>query len=202
MRIARYAQGDDYHKVMTKRLHRMADAPREQFPDEQFKCTVDTAPILEREHAERAGLGWCGKHTLLIHPRFGSWMLLGTIVTTLKLQTSSEANYPVALLPPSDHCGTCTRCIDACPTQCIANPDDTGHRSVDAKRCISYLTLEHRSLIDLSLHEPMGDWIAGCDVCQSVCPYNQCGRQRKEVSKQSTGPRSATLLHPPSPRPF
>ncbi len=166
-RIARYAWGRDYHKLIKRRLHRLADALADRFPDHAFRCTVDTAPILEREHAARAGLGWIGKHTLLIHPRFGSWMLLGTIVTTLAIQTSADAGHPPPLLPPADHCGTCTRCIDACPTRCISP------RQIDARRCISYLTIEHRDLIDPGLHEPMGEWIAGCDVCQEVCPYNQ-----------------------------
>jgi epoxyqueuosine reductase len=166
-RVARYAWGRDYHTVMKKRLHRMADALASRFPQEQFRCAVDTAPILEREHAQRAGLGWCGKHTLLIHPQFGSWMVLGEIVTTLSIQSSAEAGFPGPTVAPDDHCGTCTRCIDACPTGCI-----TPH-AVDATRCISYLTLEHRSTIDPTLHEAMGDWVAGCDVCQEVCPFNR-----------------------------
>lgn len=160
-RIARYARGDDYHKVMKKRLHGLADALRERHPDETFRVAVDTAPVLEREHAARAGLGWTGKHTLLIHPRKGSWMLLGVVVTTLRLHPDDEPT------TPESHCGTCTRCIDACPTDCITP------YSVDASRCISYLTLEHRGPITPSLHEPMGDWVAGCDVCQEVCPFNQ-----------------------------
>lgn len=160
-RIARYARGDDYHKVMKKRLHTMADTLRERHPAGAFRVAVDTAPVLEREHAARAGLGWTGKHTLLIHPRKGSWMLLGVIVTTLRLHTDNEPR------PPESHCGTCTRCIDACPTDCITP------YSVDASRCISYLTLEHRGPIAPGLHEPMGDWVAGCDVCQQVCPFNR-----------------------------
>jgi epoxyqueuosine reductase len=160
-RIARYAHGDDYHRVMKKRLHELADALRERWPEHTFRTTVDTAPTLEREHARRAGLGWVGKHTLLIHPRLGSYFFLGEIITTLPLQSSDAPPRAV-----TDHCGSCTRCIDACPTRCI-----TPH-SVDASRCISYLTLEHRGPIAPVLHEPMGDWIAGCDVCQEVCPFN------------------------------
>ncbi|MEX0887598.1 MAG: QueG-associated DUF1730 domain-containing protein, partial [Phycisphaeraceae bacterium] len=206
-RFARYGWGDDYHKVMKKRLHALADALRQRWPEAVCKCTVDTAPILEREHAARAGLGWVGKHTLLIHPRLGSYMLLGAIVTTLEIEptrrvrcadlpesdtaaytaspgadgagagaeASRSAQRTLRTLPPlpgADHCGTCTRCIDACPTQCIENPAETGRRSVDATRCISYLTLEHRGPIEASLHEAMGDWVAGCDVCQEVCPFN------------------------------
>lgn len=162
-KIARYAWQKDYHRDMKKRLHRLTDALRAQFPGNTFKATVDTAPVLEREHAQRAGLGWVGKHTLLIHPQMGSFFLLGEIITTLPLQTSIEAGAKLM----TNHCGACTRCLDACPTQCITP------YSVDATRCISYLTLEHRSAIDPQLHEAMGDWLAGCDVCQEVCPFNK-----------------------------
>lgn len=166
-RVARYAWGRDYHKVMKKRLHALADELRAEDPDEQFRATVDTAPLHEREHASRAGLGWIGKHTLLLHPRRGSWLLLGTIVTTLKLADSESLGWPDDLVPPVDHCGTCTRCIDACPTQCITP------YQLDASRCISYLTIEHRDVIPADLHAAMGDWVAGCDVCQEVCPHNR-----------------------------
>ncbi|MEX0745917.1 MAG: tRNA epoxyqueuosine(34) reductase QueG [Phycisphaeraceae bacterium] len=199
-RIARYAWGDDYHKTIKQRLHRLADALRERQPDATFRAVVDTAPLLEREHAARAGLGWIGKHTLTLHPRLGSYLLLGAIVTTLDLPRSADQAYPGRTVPPTDHCGTCTRCIDACPTQCISDPDQhAGHRTLDATRCISYLTLEHRSLIDPSLHAPIGDWLAGCDVCQEVCPYNQPLRftdsnQQPEVSNQKSNVRLP--LHP------
>lgn len=159
-RIARYAWGDDYHKVLKKRLMQMADTLRENYPDHAFRVAVDTAPILEREHAKRAGLGWIGKHTLLIHPHLGSWFALGVIVSTL----DAPAQYPQTV---TDHCGTCTRCIDACPTDCITP------YQLDASRCISYLTLEHRTHIDKTLQKQMGNWIAGCDICQEVCPHNR-----------------------------
>lgn len=168
--VARYAWYGDYHKHMKKRLFDMADTLREVTPEHQFRVTVDTAPLLEREHAARAGLGWIGKHTLLIHPRKGSYFLLGAIVTTLRIAPDHQIE--------SDHCGSCTRCIDACPTDCITP------YSVDASRCISYLTLEHRTAIDPELHEPMGHWIAGCDICQEVCPYN--AEQRVEPSPKPT----------------
>jgi epoxyqueuosine reductase len=158
-RIARYAQISDYHKIMKKRLHHFADVLREQWPGEQFRVCVDTAPLLEREHARRAGLGWTGRHTLLLHPQYGSHLLLGEIVTTLPIEPDP---------PMTDHCGQCRRCIDACPTRCI----DENH-TIDARRCISYLTIEHRTSIDPALHEGMGDWIFGCDVCQAVCPFVQ-----------------------------
>lgn len=175
--IARYAWGDDYHKVIKKRLFTFADALREQFLNEQFKVAVDTAPVLEREHAMRAGLGWVGKHTLLIHPEKGSYLLLGEIITTLEIETSQNAAFPGDLMPPEDHCGTCTQCIDACPTDCITP------YQLDAKRCISYLTIEHRGVIDESLHQSMGQWIAGCDICQEVCPFN-AKRERNETKHQ------------------
>lgn len=159
-RIARYAQGDDYHTVIKKRLHTLCDALRAEHPDHHFRACVDTAPILEREHAARAGLGWIGKHTLLIHPRLGSYFFLAAIITTLDLEP------PSAQSPITDHCGSCTRCIDACPTSAI-----TPH-SVDASRCISYLTIEHRSPINPALKPAIGDWLFGCDVCQEVCPHN------------------------------
>jgi epoxyqueuosine reductase len=144
---------------MRKRLTRLAKELGEKFPSETFRACVDTATVLEREHAQRAGLGAVGKNTLLIQRGVGSWLLLGEIITTLPL-TVSQASDP-------DPCGTCTRCIDACPTQAITP------WSVDASRCISYLTIEHRSAIDPQFHEAIGDWLFGCDICQEVCPHNQ-----------------------------
>jgi epoxyqueuosine reductase len=158
-RVARYARGDDYHVVMKKRLRRLADELAAEFPGETFRVCVDTAPVLERELAQRAGLGAVGKHTLLIEPGAGSWLLLGEIVTTITFAPTT----PVV----ADPCGTCTRCLDACPTGAITP------WSVDATRCISYLTIEHRSAIEPKLHAEIGDWIFGCDVCQEVCPHNQ-----------------------------
>lgn len=160
-RVARYARGRDYHDVLKRRLHTLADALRVAFPSESFRAFVDTAPVLEREHAARAGLGWIGKHTLLIHPRLGSYSVLGGLLTTMELAP------PEGQRPVSDHCGTCTRCVDACPTGAITP------YSVDATRCVSYLTIERREAIDPSLHEGMRDWIFGCDVCQEVCPHNR-----------------------------
>jgi epoxyqueuosine reductase len=161
-RIARYARGRDYHVVMKRRLHRLADVLRGRFPREEFRSFVDTGPVLEREHAVRAGLGWVGKHTLLINPALGSYVLLGGMVTTLEIGVPPEA--PGAL---DDSCGTCTRCIDACPTGAITP------YSVDARRCISYLTIEHSGTIEEELQARMGGWLFGCDVCQEVCPYNR-----------------------------
>lgn len=168
-RIARYARGDDYHVVIRKRLHRLCDALRLRHPGEEFRAFVDTAPVLEREHALRAGLGWIGKHTLLIHPDLGSWLLLGGVLTTMKIEPIEEQS----VMP--DHCGTCTRCIDACPTQAITP------YSMDARRCISYLTIEHRDAIPAGLHALMGDWIFGCDICQEVCPHNRVRSGERDV---------------------
>ncbi|MGD9688959.1 MAG: tRNA epoxyqueuosine(34) reductase QueG [Phycisphaerales bacterium] len=161
-RVARYARGRDYHWFIKRRLHALNDSLRVRFPDHLFRTFVDTAPVLEREHAARAGLGWIGKHTLLIHPRDGSYLLLGGTLTSLDLGAADT-------LPPAvtDRCGTCTRCIDACPTRAITP------YSVNAARCISYLTIEHQSPIDPALAKDMGDWIFGCDICQEVCPYNR-----------------------------
>ena len=170
--IARYARGEDYHAVIKRRLKRLADCLRE-LPGAQgagFRAFVDSGPALEREHGARAGLGWIGKHTLLIDPAHGSWFVLGGIATTLNIA-------PDPLHPEvADHCGTCTRCIDACPTQAITP------YSVDARRCVSYLTIEHQGLIEPSLHAGIGDRLIGCDVCQEVCPFN--GRADPTLEEQ------------------
>ena len=158
-RIARYARGADYHRVIRRRLRVLSDELSARHPDEAFRTCVDTAPLLERELAEKAGLGAVGKHTLLIARGTGSYLLLGEIVTTMVLTPTPTAE--------PDPCGTCTRCIDACPTRAITP------WAVDATRCISYLTIEHRSPIERRYHRAMGDWIFGCDVCQEVCPHNQ-----------------------------
>lgn len=159
-RIARYARGKDYHKVLKKRLITLADELRARYPDDDFRVFVDTAPVLERELAMRAGLGWIGKHTLTIHPKLGSYFLLGGILTTRAVTPPQDQSRV------SDHCGSCTRCIDACPTDAITP------YSVDARRCISYLTIEHREPIDEEFHRAIGDWVYGCDICQEVCPHN------------------------------
>lgn len=177
-RIARYARGRDYHVHMKKRLHRVADTLSEQHPGETFRACVDTAPILEREVAAAAGLGAIGKHTLLIEPSIGSWLLLGEIVTTLEIEPTGSSQ-------DLDPCGTCTRCIDACPTDAITP------WSVDATRCVSYLTIEHRSRIEPGFHEGIGDWLFGCDICQEVCPHNQpTDRTRSQPTESAYAARS------------
>lgn len=157
-RVARYARGDDYHRVMKDRLHELCDALALEYPQHRFVACVDTAPVLEREHAQRAGIGYIGKNTMLIEPGVGSYLLLGEIITTLPLEVNE-----VRL---GDHCGTCTRCIDACPTQAITP------WSIDATACLSYHTIELRGPIDETFHEALGDWVFGCDICQEVCPHN------------------------------
>ncbi len=164
-RVAAYARGDDYHDVLPARMEELI-----QFIEAQVGGPVknrwytDTGPLLERDLAQRAGIGWIGKNTCLIHPNHGSYFLLSEILLDLDL----EPEEPFA----TDHCGTCTRCIQACPTDCIL-PD----RTIDARRCISYLTIELKDDIPLELREKMGDWIFGCDICQMVCPWNRFAEQ-------------------------
>lgn len=157
-RVARYALGDDYHEIIKNRLYALADWLRDDVPGTRTRCGVDTVPVMEKELAARAGVGWVGKNTCVINEQAGSWLLLGEVITTLVLPSDE---------PAVDRCGTCTRCIDACPTGAITAP-----YQLDARRCISYLTIEHRDEIGPELRAKMGDWLYGCDVCQDVCPWN------------------------------
>lgn len=157
-RVARYARGADYHAWIKEKLYAIADWLRAAVPGAETVCGVDTVPVLERELAARAGLGWIAKNTMLINERVGSWLFLGEVLTTADLPADA---------PAVDRCGTCTRCIDACPTRAITAP-----YQLDASRCISYLTIEHAGEIDPALARGMGDWVFGCDVCQEVCPHN------------------------------
>ncbi len=157
-RIASYARGRDYHKVIKKRLHALCDRWSQQYPAADFRTCIDTAPLLEREVAERAGLGRVGKNTLLIEPSGGSQLLLGEVLTTLHIRPTPGQQ--------DDPCGTCTRCIDACPTDAL-----TPWR-LDARRCISAMTIEHREVIDSKWHQGIGRWLFGCDACQTACPHN------------------------------
>lgn len=159
-RIAAYAWGQDYHLVLNERLKALAEFAEEQAGGPiPYRYYTDTGPLLERELAQRAGLGWIGKNTCLINPRFGSYYLLAEILFGIDL----ELDQPFT----ADHCGICTRCIDACPTGCIL-PD----RTLDARRCISYLTIENKGNIEPDLRPQIGRWIFGCDICQMVCPWN------------------------------
>jgi epoxyqueuosine reductase len=157
-RIARYALGDDYHELIKRRLHQLADWIRQTVPDARTRACVDTAPVMEKELAARSGVGWFGKNSCLINPHLGSWLLLGEIITTLDLPPDE---------PAIDRCGTCTRCIEACPTGAITAP-----YQLDARRCISYLTIEHRGPIPSELQPMIDEWLYGCDICQDVCPWN------------------------------
>jgi epoxyqueuosine reductase len=174
-RVAAYSWGEDYHEALPGRLqalvafleHRLGRA----IPNRWY---TDTGPILERDYAQLAGLGWIGKNTCLIHPRLGSYFLLAEILLGIDLEPDAPFAAPALQSPslpapalPGDLCGACTRCIEACPTQCIL-PD----RTLDAGRCISYLTIELKGAIPLELRPQMGDWVFGCDICQQVCPWN------------------------------
>jgi epoxyqueuosine reductase len=178
-RVAMYAWGGDYHKIVKKKLHSLADRLRADLPGPfDARACVDTAPLLERELAAAAGIGWIGKNTMVVSRELGSYFFLGALVTTLDLPPDK---------PAEDHCGTCTRCLEACPTSALIAP-----YRMDASRCVSYLTIEHRGEIPAQFHEPMGLWIFGCDVCQEVCPFNRKAPHTNE-------PRFA--LRPPGPRP-
>ena len=159
-RISAYAQGGDYHKTVKKALKALARFIVEQAPSE-LKVFVDTAPVMEKPLAQAAGIGWQGKHTNLVSRDHGSWLFLGVILTSLELE-------PDAVSEQGVHCGTCTRCLDACPTQAFLGP----HR-IDARRCISYLTIEHEGAIPSELRSAMGNRIYGCDDCLAVCPWNR-----------------------------
>ncbi len=166
-RIASYAWGDDYHEILPTRLARIVAFIESelgvQVPNRWY---TDTGPLLERELGQRAGLGWIGKNTCLIHPEHGSFFLLAEILLGLELEPDSPFQH--------DRCGSCRRCLEACPTGCILSD-----RTIDARRCISYLTIELKGAIPQNLRPKLGDWVFGCDICQQVCPWNR----RAENSK-------------------
>jgi len=161
-RIASYAWGDDYHDVLPERLRAIVTFIEAQIGTKKVpnRWYTDTGPILEREMAQRAGLGWIGKNTCLINPQAGSYFLLAEILLGIELPPDKAFT--------SDQCGSCTRCIEACPTECILP-----NRTIDANRCISYLTIEEKGSLPPDLRPQIGNWIFGCDVCQQVCPWNQ-----------------------------
>ena len=159
-RIAAYAWNEDYHETLKPRLAALVNFLEEEtgrsIPNRWY---TDTGPVLERDLAQRAGLGWIGKNSMLIHPSAGSYFLLSEILLGIQLEPDAPFT--------TDHCGSCTRCIDACPTACISP-----NRTLDARRCISYLTIEHKGATPLPLRSSQGNWVFGCDVCQQVCPWN------------------------------
>jgi len=178
-RIAMYAWGEDYHTVIREKLDALIAVLRREISDPfDAKPCVDTSAIVERELAAAAGIGWIGKNTLVLHQDLGSYFFLGVVLTSLDL-TSDE--------PATDHCGSCTRCLDACPTHAFPAP-----YQMNATRCISYLTIEHRAAIPAEFHQPMDNWLFGCDICQQVCPFNREAPLTNE-------PRYAA--QPPAPRP-
>ncbi|MDD5580717.1 MAG: tRNA epoxyqueuosine(34) reductase QueG [Methylobacter sp.] len=160
--ISRYALGRDYHKLMRNRLQKLADKIQSEYGHFGYRAFVDSAPVLEKALAEKAGLGWIGKHSNLINRKAGSWFFLGEIFTDLPLQTDKAV---------TSHCGSCTACLDICPTQAIVAP-----YQVDARRCVSYLTIELHGVIPEELRPLIGNRIYGCDDCQIICPWNRFAR--------------------------
>lgn len=160
VRKAMYSQGGDYHFWLKNRLKVLIETLKESYPNEEFLAFTDSAPVLERDLAYRASLGWFGKNSCLIHPKKGSLFFIAEIYTSLEV-TNEPAPLP-------DFCGTCTRCIDICPTEAIQE-----NKTIDARKCISYLTIESREIPPVELRSKIGDWFFGCDLCQTTCPWNQ-----------------------------
>ncbi len=179
LRISKYAQGPDYHLWFQDRLHELIKDLIKRYPNEKFEATVDTSPLMERDFAASSGLGWVGKNTCIIHPKKGSMFFLGEILTSLDFESLNSIltaepdsgniqNSSFTPKPLPDFCGTCTRCIDICPTQAITEP-----HVMNAQKCISYLTIESKTVAPPNLRPLIGDWFFGCDLCQTVCPWNQ-----------------------------
>jgi epoxyqueuosine reductase len=186
--ISRYAWGDDYHHVLGEMLEALVEQLHSEFPEHfEARAYVDTGPIVERVAAKYAGLGWLAKNTCLINEELGSWLFLGVIVTTLDLALSLQARE----MPSPDLCGNCRLCIDACPTGAIVEP-----YVLDARRCISYLTIELRSKIPADLREPMGQHVFGCDICQDVCPWNRRAPATALSNFQPRGHETHPLFSP------
>ena len=167
-KISRYAWGMDYHNILDERIQKLISCIKEVDSTGEYKFYVDTGPVMEKYFAEKSGIGWRGKHTNVISKNFGSWIFLSSILTTtdFKIDESFE-----------DFCGTCTACIDACPTNAIIEP-----YLLDSNRCISYLTIEHKKEIDEKLGEKFEGWIYGCDICQEVCPWNKFEKKSDDES--------------------
>jgi epoxyqueuosine reductase len=174
--ISRYALGRDYHKVMRKRLQKLADKIKSRIGEFGYRVFVDSAPVLEKALAEKSGLGWIGKHSNLINTKAGSWFFLGEIYTDLPLPLSqADTGLSNTQHTAENHCGTCTACIDICPTKAIVAP-----YIVDARRCISYLTIELQGSIPVEFRQDMGNRIYGCDDCQLSCPWNRFSQATSE----------------------
>jgi len=176
--VAQYAWSADYHDVLGDRLEQLATAIRELVPGATTRCYVDAGPVPERELAQLAGLGWIGKNMMLIHPEIGSFTFIGVVL--------SDADLEPDLPYEADRCGTCRRCLDACPTQAFV-----GERDLDARACISYLTIEHRGEFTDTQASQVGDWVFGCDVCQDVCPWNVSFAQPTDDSAFAPRPEVA-----------
>lgn len=171
-KISRYAWGEDYHKVLEGRLRQLEAYVKSMGPGVKTRGYVDTGPVMDKAWAARAGIGWVGKHTNVITRTHGSWVFLGTIITSLECAPDE---------PATDMCGTCTACLDACPTGAFPQP-----YVLDARKCISYLTIEHRGEVDAELTRRYDGWIFGCDICQDVCPWN---RFQKATAEPAFEPR-------------
>ena len=182
--IARYALGRDYHKVLRARLQKLADRIQQEIGPFGYRAFTDSAPVLEKALARNGGLGWIGKHTNLISKDAGSWFFLGELFTDLPLPMDAEA---------TEHCGSCRACLDVCPTQAIVAP-----YQLDARRCIAYLTIEHKGSIPEEFRKPMGNRVFGCDDCQLFCPWNKFAQASKEPDfaprKGLDGPKLAELF--------
>lgn len=165
--VSRYAVGRDYHKVLRQRLQKLADRITEHYGEFGYRCFVDSAPVLEKALARNAGLGWIGKHSNLINPKAGSWFFLGEIYTDLPLEPDAPFS--------SEHCGSCEACIDICPTRAIVGP-----MQVDARRCISYHTIELKGAIPVEFRKMIGNRVYGCDDCQLICPWNKFASYSEE----------------------
>ena len=169
--ISRYARGRDYHKIVRGRLKQLALRIEQQIGEFRWRPFADSAPIFEKSLAERSGLGWTGKHTLLIHQKAGSFFFLGELLTDLELPFDR---------PATEHCGTCSACIDICPTQAIIEP-----YRLDARRCIAYLTIEFKGSIPIDLRRGIGNRVFGCDDCQLICPWNSFAQLSNEIDFQA-----------------
>lgn len=176
-RIAQYARGRDYHKVLRSKLRKLSSWIAMQHPDAQTRACVDSAPIMERDFAHLAGLGWFGKNTMLIDSKRGSFFFIGLLLTTVSFDHDRTSH---------GGCGSCRRCIDACPTGAIVY--ENNRWQVDARRCISYLTIEYKGEIAPSFQPLVGEWTFGCDVCQDVCPFNSPRESQPLRAQETTEP--------------